>query len=890
MNSATPGQVISDYITPSEEILDSEGNISTRNLLDEVDLYNLQDESDVPEKDAEQILRITYPTRTLRNIIKRTTEKFDPEAGLHDGAHVIGGGYGSGKSHIGLVLYHLLDEPEIGQKWLGNHGIDTTLPDSSRVSALQMLNLDTPKGETYTRLWEPIFRDLGAENKLEELGGGVPTYKDIREAVGDTPSLLFIDELERWLNISIRREYKDDNLAFLQNLMETAERKDTPLIVFVSLLYDDLETNDIAGRTNPFTHNLTARRDEKIQFITHRLVGSRDDPEDIKKIANDYIEAYESSDLIDLEDYQDLEERTQDYYPFHPYSLELLMRKFSGARSNDARGLLSFLTEVLADNYERNDLILTGDVDVSRDQILDRLYAIDPDLLPKYEDDYDRLKGDEGFDSHVEELLNIVLLHSLSEAGEVGANRRELLMGSLRPDLNSHELIQTFTDKIAGYAWHIHQLNGEFSFDINENPAARIEKKAEDVHKNDAIHRIENLVLEEMFGDRENVHIWNPINTEQEIDDTKGLQILVRLDYQRSYDKEFAELVNGREFPNTLVVVSPDGDIQSNTGIIKMAKNVVAGEQLQQQGNELPDGFDDIHRQNFNNLLERGQEKFGSVNIPTQRREKTRLVPEDLAVREGEDYYDAVIRKVSPDESDINKAVRSILKEQGPSGLQYKFFLKDFYKNVEYPTITEADEFEETLKDLCSAGEVSIDGTINSRPSSIGSNSTAIHADFVSTPDTGTDSTGGGNGLTTDTSAKTSVSGLSGTSATSTTSTTSETPTTEDDELTIQSWPSVPPLEATNKFTLIDELDREMGEKWKAHTVKITVDADLLDDDLSQYGLDDYDADSTKLRERFTINTENNPMSKRRLIDLIEDLDVPSNASLEFRMEVNKDE
>ena len=90
MNGVTASRVISNYITPIEEILDKEGNISTRNPLDEVDLYNLQDEADMPEKDAEQILRITYPTRTLQNIVKRTTEKFNPAAGLHDGAHVIG--------------------------------------------------------------------------------------------------------------------------------------------------------------------------------------------------------------------------------------------------------------------------------------------------------------------------------------------------------------------------------------------------------------------------------------------------------------------------------------------------------------------------------------------------------------------------------------------------------------------------------------------------------------------------------------------------------------------------------------------------------------------------------------------------------------------------------
>lgn len=887
MADSLAGRTISDFITPSDEILDEDGEISTQNLLDEVDLYNLHDESDVPEKDAERILRITYPTRTLKTIVKRTTEKLDADDPHHDGAHIIGGEYGSGKSHIGLVLYHLLDQPDVGRKWLSDCDIDASVPNESAVSALQMLNLDTPDGETYTHLWEPIYRELGAEDKLEDLGGGVPTYKDIREVVGDTPTLLFIDEIERWLNISIRRDYKDDNLAFLQNLMETAERKDTPLVVFVSLLYDDLETNDIAGRTNPHTHNLTARRDEKIQFITHRLVGSRDNPGEIQNIASSYINAYQNSDLIDIEDYQNLQEEIESYYPFHPYTLKLLMRKFSGARSNDARGLLSFLTEVLADNYSSVDLVLSGDVDVPREQILDRLYAIDPDLLPKYEDDHNRLRGDEGFDNHVEELLNVVLLYSLSEDGEVGANGRELLMGSLRPNINSHELIQTFTDKILGYAWHVHKLNGEYSFDTNENPAARIEKKAEDVHKNDAIHRIENLVVKELFSGRDSIHIWNPINTEQTIDDKKSLQILVRLDYQRSYDKEFAELVDGREFVNTLVVVTPDGDIQSNTGIIKMAKNVVAGELLDSQGGDLPDGFEDIHNQNLKNLIERVKEKYGSINTPTDRDGEIRLVPDDLSPRDNEDYYDAVLRKIAPDESDVSKAVRTILDDRGASGLQYKFLLKDFYKDADYPTITDSGEFEETLKDLCASGEIAIDGTINSRPSSIGNNSTITHADYATTS-----TPGGGSGGT-------SEGGISsGGSPTLTTDTgdggdggSTPTTTTTPDTQTIETYPSVPPLEATNKFALIDELEREMVDDWEVQSAKITIDADLLDGDLERYGLGDYtEVDSTDLREQFTINAENNPLSKRRLMDLIEDLDVPSNASLSFRMEVKKNE
>lgn len=883
----TTERTISDLITPSEEILDEEGSITTRNLLDEVDLYNLYDESEVPEKDAEQILRITFPTRTLRNIIKRTTERFNPEAALHEGAHIIGGGFGSGKSHVGLVLYHLFNNPELGQKWLNRNDIDATLPEEARVSALQMLNLDTPSGETYTHLWEPIFRRLGAEEMLDDIGG-VPTYADIREAVGDTPTVLFIDEIERWLGMSFRREYWDDNLGFLQNLLEASERKDTKLVTFVSLLYNNLEIDDVAGRTNPFIHNLTARQDEKIQFLTHRLVGSRDNPDGIERLAEEYVEAYEASDLIDIEDYQQVEADIQEYYPFHPDALNLLMQKFSGSGSNDARGLLSFLTEVLADNHEKTDLILTGSVEVARDQLLDRLYAIDQELLPRYESDHDRLSSDGGFDPHVEELLNVVLLYSLSEGGRVGANRREMLMGVLRPGINSHEIIQTITGKVEGYAWHIHRLNGEYSFDVDENPAARIEKKAEDVHTNDAIHRIENLVLENLFGEDDSVHIWNPVNTEQEIDDTKGLRILVRLDYQRNYDDEFNELLTEREFPNSLVVVSPEADIKSNTGIIKMAKSVVAGEQLKQQGGDLPDGFDEIHRQNLDNLLERTREKFGSVNIPTQRRGTTRLVPSKLSVRDKENFYDATVRIVAPDESDISKAVREILDGEGETGVQFKYLQKDFYTDVSHPTLTDANEFEDIVLDLCAEGEIAIDGTVDKRPTSLGGNSTVIHADYVSIDiDDGDDDDGGFGGV----DIGGSGGGPSGGSETGgSAGGSSEGGQSEKTTPVIETFPAVPPLSADNKFSLVDDLERQVNSSWDIHELKLTVDAFLSDSDLGKHGLTGYsELDGTSLRERFEFNPDS-PLSKRRVLDIIEDLDIPNSASIDVRMEVEKHE
>lgn len=225
-------RVIADFITPAEEIRSADGGITADNLLDEVSLYNLYDTRESPEQDAERILNITYPTETLTAIIERTAEKFESSSSVSEGAHIVGGEFGSGKSHIELVLYHLLTSPELGQTWLDENGIDATLPSNAKTAALQMLNLDRDFDKLHAAVGEYLDID-------EWQTGDPPKVHDIRESLDDQPTAIFIDEFERWFGMSSRAEYTDDNLGFLQNLLEAAGRDDTPLVVYVSLLFED---------------------------------------------------------------------------------------------------------------------------------------------------------------------------------------------------------------------------------------------------------------------------------------------------------------------------------------------------------------------------------------------------------------------------------------------------------------------------------------------------------------------------------------------------------------------------------------------------------------------------------------------------------------------------
>ena len=937
-------RVISDYVSPSEEIRGENGEITADNLLDEVSLYNLYDNRESPEQDAERILNITYPTETLTSIIERTSEKFDASTSVSEGAHIIGGEFGSGKSHIELVLYHLLSSPNLGQQWLDENGIDVALPTEAHTVALQMLNLDSD----YDKLHVAVGDYLDIDDWQD---GNPPGVHEIRDALDDQPTAVFIDEFERWFGMSGRTEYRDDNLGFLQNFLEAAGRDDTPLAVYVSLLFEEADVEAILPRTNPFRHDLSRRRDEKIRFLLHRLVGDVTDPEGLTSLAQEYTDVYRNNGQIQLTDYQEMEGRIEDYYPFHPIALDTLMDKFSEQQGHqDARGLLHLLTEIFADNYQEVDLILTGDVDVF--EYTGWFRFIDGELVSKYLNDYHRLgeatsddrNGEKVFDPHVEELLNIVLLHSLARGGEEGANKRQMLMGTMRKGKNAHEIVQTFTEDVFGHAWHVFRINGEYAFDTDENPAARIEKKAEDIHKNTAIHRVERLVTDDLFDGRNNVHVLSPVNTEQKIPDNKTLKIVVSLAAKRSYDDDFEALTTGqeREFNNTIVLVTPEkrSSVDSNTGIRELARKVVAGEELKREEEILPDGFDDIHDQNYQNLRDRVRDKYGTVHTSTERG----LFPQELPVSGNTDFYNATIEVVTPDSSQLRSEVEESVESAEGGGIQYQHLLNDFYRNTRYPTLTDERELTDAIQSLCKDEVLKVGTYFGQHVGSIGSDTVLVHEDYVQIVEEVDDDKPATITVDSTTTGETGGSSDSSPGIGDTGGTTSEAnqvftcpqcgtdlqgtkcecgfefdasdikegnvtveggDTTdlveqfeelkdevEEDDLEgtkTTRFPLMDEFDATDKPGLIDGLERELGIGWKIHTLHLSYTGTLSEDGIASRGLDgDTLANRVTVEETLTISPDT-PLSRDDLLnDVLLRLDVPDDAEFEVWMEVEK--
>lgn len=253
---------ITDIATLSEEVKSGQ-------VYGVVQLYKVLEDKPALEKNPADVFARTYLTDALRTALNQLRYKLtgqDQRGGL-----VFTGGYGSGKSHQLLALYHTLTHPDLAAQWLGRHGYDEPLPtpDNLVVIVLHTARVD------YDNLWEPIFQQLGAEDVLRQVKR-YPTIPQIRQAMGSQAVVIIVDEIENWYEtilpqrVSTAETSRAANRTFLQHLLELANEPDVPLMVLFSLIRENPDIVDVIDRTGPLSLNLSTAADRE-EILLYRL-------------------------------------------------------------------------------------------------------------------------------------------------------------------------------------------------------------------------------------------------------------------------------------------------------------------------------------------------------------------------------------------------------------------------------------------------------------------------------------------------------------------------------------------------------------------------------------------------------------------------------------------
>lgn len=559
-NNSLP-TTISDTVTLSEELRE-EGRIDGQ-----VKLYNI-DKSSEFESDAQTFFKRTVPTQGLHEtltILRDSLNGEDPRQ-----THILYGPYGSGKSHQMVALYHCFNDPDAATNWADGNidGLGDSLPqDAIPITvAMQYENND------YDYLWEPFFEALDYDVGTFETGG-YPDVQTIEEAVGDETVAFIADELEDWYD-TLDDDHESANRAFLQSLLEATALPDLELYTIVSVLRKGSEVHNILDREDAVEVNMSSKVSKR-DVLLHRLIDTVDD-EPAREIINGYVDAYETSDYVDVE--SGLREDMRETYPLHPELIDTLESRYYESDDNqNTRGMIYLFSTLLLELRDDTDLITHGDV--SARTFEDELSKINFERPSACVSDIKNRVGGEV--TYGERILNTILLYSLNDSHGEGAEVSQIVMGTFNTN-NRISDIYINLEQLHGVAWHLHKLNGKYAIREKRNPNALIRNAASDVSERSAKGEIADIVGE-LFGPGTHT-VGFRTDDIRTVPDSRDIKVVVK--NSEWNDTEVKRVIKddgrGRNWRNTFVFVQPkEGEgIENGTRYIDKARYIEGARQV----------------------------------------------------------------------------------------------------------------------------------------------------------------------------------------------------------------------------------------------------------------------------------------------------------------------
>ena len=525
------------------------------------------------EADREFVLRATYPTAPLRSLAEHVAQKL---SGRHPkGSAVIRGTYGSGKSHALLALYHLVAAGEGARPVLGRWGVQATLPAGARVAVVQL------RAENPPTLWELLFRRAGRAD-LHEQVREYPTREDWAALGKERPTLLIVDELEDWYAAQEEGEQARTRAA-LANLLEAAELPDVPLAVALAVYGTHDELMAVVNRLQPPVWDVGTAEDRQ-KIVRHRLIDSLDEAR-AREVVRSYVDAYENvrSELPGLASLADLRQEMERAYPFHPSFLQQAYQVYAAMpRHESTRGVVGVCATLLRRLARQRDLILTGDLDVTDEEIASDLRKLDPELVANaVEDLRERCAAVGGAAG----ILGTILLHSFSPLGTPGATEEQVLLGNLRPRVNINDLRRAL-EEVRQQTWFVDQVNDRLVISKEVVLVKQIEQMArarlETVEgQAQAAEYLRGLIRQAVGRDHLTLYPEEPLPTPLV---SAALKTVVSLEPMSN--EQALDLL--REQDNTVVLITPKPAVrgrltQDREFLLRVLRVLVCEELLKQQ-------------------------------------------------------------------------------------------------------------------------------------------------------------------------------------------------------------------------------------------------------------------------------------------------------------------
>ncbi len=470
---------------------------------------------------------------------------------------------GGGKTHMMIALGLLAKHTHLRTEVLSadlNERLDFG---NARIAAFNGRN----NPDNY--IWGDIATQLGESEKIKQhwiSGPKSVDQKKWKEIIGDTPTLIMIDELPPYLDNASTQVYGSGTLAnmvvySLSSLMSAALELPNCCIVIANLsgsygaqtkaLKEAISNLQQETRRQSMTITpVQLSGNEIYEILKKRLIDELPDEQTISDVAEEYaqqIKKAEDGGYIIASSIEQISEQIRETYPFHPSFKHLvaLFKENEGFRQT--RGLMQFTARLLKSVEQRqaDDVFLVGTqhLDLNDEQVKDEIERISPKLIPAVTRDIAD-KGDaiaENIDSELSndaasQLMTLLLASSLSRAvgGRIGLSESEIIEFLAAPNRKADEFLDAL-QKLREQAWYLHREDQRFYIKETENLSRQIERNAKEIPQPKIDQALINRLKGILQANRRSVY--------QEV------QILPRMDELK---------LSG---PRVLIVIKPDGKV-----------------------------------------------------------------------------------------------------------------------------------------------------------------------------------------------------------------------------------------------------------------------------------------------------------------------------------------
>lgn len=661
--------LIQEIIKPRKEILEGK-------FQGVIQSHKVDSKEPRLENNAKDLLEVTYVSSALRGVLKRVNEKFTRIS--NQGAFLLIGPYGAGKTHGLVTLYHLLKEPQIAKKWLRDWKIDIALPASTKTCIVSTRRYDVDF------LWEPIFSKLGREDILSQIKR-FPTVDQIEDIVGDETCAIFIDEIENWYG-SFDPEKQADlierNETFLEHLFEVANDPNKNFLVFITFLEEKEGLKKIFNRTKPARIDVSATEDRE-KIVLHRLFENADNKnvDKIEKIVQGYLDNY--SEPIKIENPYKYKQRMTSSYPCHPLLLETLTQVYEAATERqDIRGMMNILADLIKDNSHKKDLLLIGDLDENA------LRGIDLQLVEKYSYDLERVKEI----SYGTEILKSILIFTLNDK-TLGATESDILLSVFSPTQGQtlNALIMDL-ENIYGKPHYLHKQGEIYLFKHDLNIFALMEKEKKNITDDDIINKIADITKKDIFDNRAFIYGFDSIP-----DDSK-IKMIVSLESwgeNNTLKNKLAEFYQGKNWQNTYIIILPNSDsIFSSFEVKEKTRRLLAGERLQGQVSDKEGKIQKLVTEEEGQIANKIKSSYGRI-VKWVARENDiiprliNVIPDISIIRE----------KAGSDLSLVGDFILQEIKDKA-EGIRLELIINDFKKFRKFPQILDDEIVFNAIRNL----------------------------------------------------------------------------------------------------------------------------------------------------------------------------------------------